>query len=91
MEKRIKVFEVEEFRPASISKALRIRTVTVSLIWTEGETRIVEVIPPTRARRIASKASGRWQRRPGFLKGLRISPDFDAPLTDSVTDTFGDG
>ena len=50
---------------------------------------IAAVSPAKGTTRSTSKTPGRRPRKPGFLKGIKIPSDFDAPLPDSLIGNFG--
>jgi len=84
-----KVFKSGGSQAVRIPRAFRLDTDTVTLDRTEGGLLIAAVSPARGTTRSASKASGRRPRKPGFLKGIKIPSDFDAPLPDSLMGSFG--
>ena len=83
-----KVFKSGGSQAVRIPQAFRLDTDTVTLDRTEGGL-LIAAVPPKGTARRASKASGSRPRRPGFLKGMKIPSDFDAPLPDTLTKSFG--
>jgi virulence-associated protein VagC len=84
-----KVFKSGGSQAVRIPRAFRLDTDTVTLDRTEGGLLIAAVAPAKGLTRSASKGSARRPRRPGFLKGIKIPLDFDAPLPDSLVGDFG--
>ena len=84
-----KVFKSGGSQAVRIPRAFRLDTDTVTLDRTEGGLLIAAVSPAKGTTRSASKASGRRPRKPGFLKGLKVPSDFDAPLPETLMGTFG--
>jgi virulence-associated protein VagC len=84
-----KVFKSGGSQAVRIPRAFRLDTDTVTLDRTDGGLLIAAVSPAKGTTRGTSKSSGRRPRRPGFLKGIKVPADFDAPLPDSVLGSFG--
>jgi virulence-associated protein VagC len=84
-----KVFKSGGSQAVRIPQAFRLDTDTVTLDRTEGGLLIAAVPPAKGTARNTTKTSGRRPRRPGFLKGIKIPSDFDAPLPDTVLRSFG--
>lgn len=86
-----KVFISGGSQAVRIPKDFRLDTDTVSIERTEGGLLISEAVPSARrgvSRRVAKETAP--VRRPGFLKGLKVPRDFDAPLPDSILRAFGE-
>ena len=84
-----KVFKSGGSQAVRIPQAFRLDTDTVTLDRTEGGLLISAVKPSKGSARRASKTPSRRPRRPGFLKGIKIPSDFDAPLPDALIRSFG--
>ena len=84
-----KVFKSGGSQAVRIPRAFRLDTDTVTLDRTEGGLLISAVSPTKVTTRGAAKTASARPRRPGFLKGIKVPSDFDAPLPDPVVGTFG--
>lgn len=84
-----KVFKSGGSQAVRIPKAFRLDADTVSLERTEGGLMIVAAPAATKRAAGRTKRISARPRRPGFLKGLKIPSDFDAPLPDAVLRAFG--
>lgn len=84
-----KVFKSGGSQAVRIPKAFRLDVDTVSLERTEGGL-VIAAAPAVGKGKAsqAAKATAR-PRRPGFLKGLKVPSDFDAPLPNAVLREFG--
>lgn len=83
-----KVFKTGGSQAVRIPKEYRLETETV-LVDRLGESLLIRPATPARKRARGTASSTQRPRQPGFLKGLKVPRNFDAPLPARLLRDFG--